>query len=106
MGANVGRCWIHFSCCIFVFGDFHVFLLNSAFLAFHKTNQGLEVSRETRLETWEYHPTIREEKSSYDVLTFREGFFGLNKSQMDKIRVLAQGVDLLTKSGCCSGRWI
>ena len=50
LGANVGRCWIHFSCCIFVFGDFHVFLLNSAFPVLYEQNQGLEVFRETRLE--------------------------------------------------------
>ena len=92
--ANVGRCWIHFSCCIFVFCDFHVFLLNSAFLAFHKTNQGLEVSRETRLEKLmrllEVSKKMHGGKAELSTKTIFGMYFRC-KSQMEKIKVVAQG---------------
>ena len=79
---------------VFVFLNCFRILLNCAFYAFYKENQGLEVPRETRLEKLmrllEVSKQMHGGKAQLSTKTISWMYFRC-KSQMERIKVVAQG---------------
>ena len=80
-------CFLFFLNCLLIF-------LNCAFYAFYKENQGLEVPRETRLEKLMRLLEVSKQMHGGKAELSTKTIFGMyfrSKSQMEKIKVVAQG---------------
>ena len=102
--SNVDRC---FFCMVFDFSYFLCIFFNCVFYVFYKENQGLEVPRETRLEKLmrllEVSKEMHGGKAELSTKTI-SGMYFRCKSQMEKIKVVAQGGGSRPSCGSYLGR--